>query len=60
MLSLDNWTWAECQLSNIAERAQQLNLHGEKRKSEEKREKKKKKKRGEGREKRKGMGEREG
>ena len=54
MLSLDNWTWAECQLSNIAERAQQLNLHGEKRKSEEKREKKKK--RGEGREKRKGMG----
>ena len=46
MLSLENWAWAECQLGNIAKRAQQFNLHSEresvKDKSENKKEKKEK------------------
>lgn len=36
MLNLENWAQAECQLGNIAKRAQQFNLLGEKRKSERK------------------------
>ena len=55
-LSLENWAWEDCQLRNTAKRAQQLNLHGEKRESEgkKKREGKEKEKR-----KRKRKGERE-
>ena len=53
MVSLENWAWEECQLGNIANRAQQFNLFGEK-KSEEKRDKRKREKKGEGREQRKG------
>ena len=44
MLNLENWAWADCQLGNIAKRAQQFNLHGEERKSEGKKGRKKKKK----------------
>ena len=50
----ENWAWAECQLGNRAKRAQQFNLHGEKRKSggkkREKREGKEKRKGGHGKE----------
>ena len=53
MLNLENWAWAECQLGNIAKRAQQFNLHIEKKKSEGKKGKRKEKQR-EGRAKRKG------
>ena len=59
MLNLENWAQSECQLGNIAKRAQQFNLLGEERRSEGKKgeEKKWEKiKRGEGREKRKGGG----
>ena len=31
MLNLENWASADCQLGNIRKRAQQFNLHGEKR-----------------------------
>ena len=34
MHNLENWAWADCQLGNIAKRAQQFNLPGEKRKNE--------------------------
>ena len=62
MLNLENWAWADCQLGNIAKRAQQFNLHGEKRKSEGKRRKEKRgrEKIGEGRENGKGRGGRKG
>ena len=55
MLNLENWAWADCQLGNRAKRAQQFNLHGEKREWRKKGEEKERKK-GEGREKRKGKG----
>ena len=54
MLNLENWAWTDCQLGNIAKRAQLFNLHDEKRKSEKKKEKGKRKrgkKRRKGREK---------
>ena len=43
MLNLENWAWAECQLGNTAERAQQFNLHSEKERVKDKREGKKEK-----------------
>ena len=51
MLILEIWSWAECQLGNIAKTAQQFSLYGEKRKNEGK--KKEEKEKREGREKRK-------
>ena len=30
MFILENWSWAECQLGNIAKREQQFSLYGEK------------------------------
>ena len=58
MLNLENWAQSECQLGNIAKRAQQFNLLGEKRKCIGKKgeEKKRKIKKRRGREKRKGRG----
>ena len=47
MLKLENGTWADCRLGNIARKAQQFNLLDEKRKSEGKRERKKEEKGGE-------------
>ena len=44
MLSLENWAWAECQLGNIAKRAQQFNLHSERKSVKDKSENKKEKK----------------
>ena len=55
MFNLENWAWADCQLGNRAKRAQQFNLHGEKREWRKKGEEKERKK-GEGREKSKGRG----
>ena len=55
MFNLENWAWADCQLGNIAKRAQQFNLYGEKREWRKEREEKERKK-GEGREKSKGRG----
>ena len=54
IINLENWAWAEGHLGNIAKEAHQLNLLGEKIKSEAKRgeEKNKGTKRREGREKR--------
>ena len=46
MLNLKNWAWAECQLGNIAKRAQEFNVLGEKKKMKENREKKKRKGKG--------------
>jgi len=46
MLNLKNWAWAECQLGNIAKRAQEFNVLGEKKKMKENREKKKRKEKG--------------
>jgi len=43
MLNLEIWAWAEGQLGNIAKRAQQFNLPGERRKSEGKKKGRKKK-----------------
>ena len=46
MLNLKNWAWAECQLGNIAKRAQEFNVLGEKKKMKENREEKKRKGKG--------------
>ena len=46
MLNLKNWAWAECQLGNIAKRAQEFNVLGEKKKMKENREEKKSKGKG--------------
>ena len=43
ILKLENWAWAQGHLGNIAEKAHQLNLLGEKRKREGKRGEEKKK-----------------